>query len=97
MIDNSQSPRAAAGEKGPDPMNMSFRKRATAPRMAPDQARRQGRVSRVAFETLGRSDAVIAFLNTHDDALGGRPIDLAVASEEGLLRVEHALAARPAA
>jgi uncharacterized protein (DUF2384 family) len=78
-------------------MNMQFRKRATAPRLAPDQAARQGRVSRLAFEALRRPDAVIAFLNTHDDALGGRPIDLAVASEDGLLRVESAIAGlRPA-
>lgn len=78
-------------------MNMQFRKRGTAPRLAPDQVARQGRVSRLAFEALRRPDAVIAFLNTHDDALGGRPIDLAVASEDGLLRVERALAGlRPA-
>jgi uncharacterized protein (DUF2384 family) len=78
-------------------MNMAFRKRVSAPRLAPDQAARQGRVSRLAFETLRRPDAVIAFLNTHDDALGGRPIDLAVASEDGLLSVERALAALPPA
>ena len=78
-------------------MNMAFRKRVSAPRLAPDQAARQGRVSRLAFEALRRPDAVIAFLNTHDDALGGRPIDLAVASEDGLLSVERALAGLPPA
>ena len=78
-------------------MNQAFRKRVTTPRLAPDQAARQGQVSRMAFEILRQPAAVIAFLNTHDAALGGRPIDLAVASQEGLLSVERALAALPAA
>ena len=78
-------------------MNQAFRKRVTTPRLAPDQAARQGQVSRMAFEILRQPAAVIAFLNTHDAALGGRPIDLAVASQEGLLSVERALAALPLA
>lgn len=78
-------------------MNRPFRKPAITPRLNPDQAKRQGLVSRLAFEALRQPAAVIAFLNTHDDALGGRPIDLAVASESGLLSVERALAALPPA
>jgi uncharacterized protein (DUF2384 family) len=78
-------------------VNQAFRKRVTTPRLAPDQAARQGQVSRMAFEILRQPAAVIAFLNTHDAALGGRPIDLAVASHEGLLSVERALAALPLA
>ena len=39
---------------------------------------------------------MVAFLNTHDEALGGRPLDLAVASAEGLVAVEQAMAARAA-
>jgi uncharacterized protein (DUF2384 family) len=78
-------------------MNRPFQKRATTPRLDTDQAARQGRVSRLAFEALRQPAAVIAFLNTHDDGLGGRPIDLAIASPEGLLRVERALAALPGA
>jgi uncharacterized protein (DUF2384 family) len=78
-------------------MNRLFQKRATTPRLAPDQAERQGRVSRLAFERLRQPAAVIAFLNTHDDNLGGRPIDLAIASPDGLLSVERALATLPAA
>jgi len=74
-------------------MNQAFHKRAITPRLDPDQAARQGRVSRLAFETLRQPAAVIAFLNTHDEALGGRPIDLAVASQDGLLSVERILAA----
>jgi hypothetical protein len=74
-------------------MNKPFRNRLKSPRLAPDAAARQGRASRIAFETLRQPEAVIAFLNTHDEGLGGRPLDLAVASVEGLQKVEQALAA----
>jgi hypothetical protein len=78
-------------------VNGAFRKPLTTPRLAPDQLARQGQVSRIAFEALHQPAAVIAFLNTHDEALGGRPIDLAIASPEGLLSVERALAVLPPA
>jgi len=77
-------------------VNRSFRKPST-PSLSPDQAARQGLVSRLAFDKLRQPAAVIAFLNTHDAALGGRPIDLAIASREGLLNVERALDALPPA
>ena len=38
-------------------------------------------------------EAVRAFLNCHHPALDARPIDLAVASDEGLAAVEGAIAA----
>lgn len=72
-------------------MKRPFAKRFDAPRLSADAAERQGRVSRLAFDTLGRPDAVIAFLNTHDERLGGRPLDLAVESVAGLAAVEAAL------
>jgi uncharacterized protein (DUF2384 family) len=72
-----------------------FYKRPAAPRLAPDQLERQGRISRLAFEVLRQPAAAITFLNTHDTVLGGRPIDLAIASPEGLLDVERALSALP--
>lgn len=78
-------------------MRKPFAKRFDAPRLSPEQAERQGRASRLAFDTLRQPAAVIAFLNTHDEALGGRPIDLAVASAQGLTAVEDALAALKAA
>jgi hypothetical protein len=73
-------------------MSTFFRKAASGPRLSADEAARQGRVSKLAFEKLGQPDA-IAFLNGHSDALGGRPIDLAVASAEGLAAVEAAIVA----
>lgn len=74
-------------------MNRPFRKRFDGPRLSPEEAERQGRVTRLAFEALRDSGKVVTFLNTDDSTLGGRPIDLAVASAEGLASVERAIAA----
>jgi uncharacterized protein (DUF2384 family) len=79
----------------PKPQTYRFRRRFEVPRLSPEAAERQGRAARVAWDRFRESAAVIAFLNTHDDALGGRPIDLAVASQVGLAAVERALEERP--
>ena len=71
-------------------MNKAFKSRFNAPRLSPEEAERQGRISRLAFAVLGREGA-IAFLNTHDESLGGRPIDLAVQSVDGAAAVKTAL------
>ncbi|AHE52364.1 hypothetical protein [Sphingomonas sanxanigenens] len=76
-------------------MNKPFKSRFNAPRLTPEEAERQGRISRLAFARLGR-DGAIAFLNTHDDTLGGRPIDLAVQGVESCATVEAALNAATA-
>lgn len=76
-------------------MSRPFARKFDSPRLSPEQAQRQGRASKLAIEMLAGPEA-IAFLNTHDDALGGRPLDLAVASAEGLTAVEDALKARKA-
>lgn len=75
------------------PRTSGFRKKFTENRLSPESAARQGKVARIAFEALGREGAT-AFLNGHDDALGGRPLDLAIASDAGLAAVEQAIAAR---
>lgn len=62
------------------------------PKLAPDAASRQGQVTKLALEALGGRDEAIAYLNTACVKLGGRPLDLAIESAEGLGRVEHALA-----
>ncbi len=80
----------AAAER---PARKPFVRRAAMARMPADAAARQGRVAKLAWDALGERDAVLAFLNTHDDALGGRPIDLAIADEAGLASVEVAIAA----
>ncbi|WP_218036724.1 hypothetical protein [Sphingobium sp. EM0848] len=63
------------------------------PRLSPEQAARQGRISQLAIARLGAQDA-IAFLNGNDEKLGGRPLDLAIESFEGLRTVEQRLEER---
>lgn len=72
-----------------------FKPRRTQKRIDPAAAERQGRITMFAWNRLG-SEAAIAFLNGEDPALGGRPLDLAVASEVGLEAVERAIEARVA-
>lgn len=75
-------------------MNKRFRKAAA--RFPKEQGERQGRAARLAWEAFSQPGAALAFLNDFDSELGGRPIDLATASAEGLLLVEGAIAARAA-
>lgn len=67
-------------------------RRSNSPKLAVDAASRQGQVTKLALEKLGGKDAAIAYLNLESDRLGGRPLDLATASAEGLKKVEHDLA-----
>lgn len=60
------------------------------PRLSPEQAARQGGISRQAIALLGGPDA-IAFLNGHDAELGGRPLDLAIKSAQGLEAAQQRL------
>lgn len=72
---------SGADEAAPERPKMTFR-RSNLPRMEAGSARRQGDVSSLAFEVLGRDEA-LAFLNAEHAVLGGRPIDLAVLSDQG--------------
>lgn len=60
-------------------------------RIDPDKARRQGEVASLAFLYLGGREGAIAFLNNHDVDLDGRPIDIAMASQEGCWSVRNAI------
>jgi uncharacterized protein (DUF2384 family) len=73
------------------PKRTHFR-RSDRPKLTPDAAGRQGRVTKLALETLGKDEA-IAYLNLASDKLGGRPLDLATASADGLAQVEQDIAA----
>jgi uncharacterized protein (DUF2384 family) len=68
---------------------MKFR-RSNADRLAPDSARRQGNITRLALTLLGRETAM-TFLNSENASLGARPLDLAIASESGCASVEAEL------
>ncbi len=67
-------------------------RRAASPKMDAGAAARQGRAVSLAIAAFGNGGDAIAFLNTHHDGLGARPIDLAVASADGLVSVEQAIA-----
>lgn len=67
-----------------------WRKRRPRVPMPHDQAVRQGDITRIAFQVLGR-DQAIAFLNTDNVLLGGRPIALAIESKAGRRHVEAEL------
>lgn len=75
-------------------MSRGFRKADSTPRLSPEPAARQGRISRSAIARLGAPGA-IAFLNRHDDGLGGRPLDRAIESMEGLQEAEALLGSLP--
>lgn len=60
-------------------------------RLTPDEAARQGTAARLAWSAFQDRDRVVAFLNGHDEALGGRPIDIAIASDAGLATVTDAI------
>ena len=78
------------------PQTRNFRRSGPIVRFTPDQSRRQNELIRGAWESLKTKEAVIAFLNTHNDALGGEPLTLAIASEEGLRFAERALGTQAA-
>ena len=67
------------------------RKRPPGPVLSHDQFSRQGRAVRAATAALADNGAVRAFLNSHHEGLRGRPLDLAIASDAGLLAVETAI------
>jgi len=72
------------------PRTRLFRKRFDMPKLSPEAQQRQGRVSTDAFLALGRDEA-LRFLNTPDAALGGRPLEVATDSAEGLTKVRQAI------
>jgi uncharacterized protein (DUF2384 family) len=78
---------SAAHDSEPASRGMMRFRKANVPRLPPDQAKRQGEITKLAFLLLGRETA-IAFLNTAHAGLGARPLDLATASDAGRDRVE---------
>jgi len=86
----SEEAAATAPRRG----SVRFR-RADTPRLGADDARRQGEITRLAFQRLGREGA-ITFLNSDNAELGTRPLDLATASASGFASVAAALGRLPA-
>jgi len=72
-------------------MTNPFRRRSSAVPLSGDAVARQGRILKLAIDALGASEAM-AFLNSADSQLGGRPLDLAIASEQGFQMIAQAIA-----
>ena len=70
----------------------TFRKYEPSVRFTPNQAQRQNNLIRSAWQSLGSKEAVIAFLNTTNDGIGGRPLTLALGSDDGLRSAQRLLA-----
>jgi hypothetical protein len=88
MSGESDTPAPAS----PSPGRPKFRgSRQAHLRLSPEEAQRQGEAARHAWSAFQDRDRVVAFLNGHDEQLGGRPIDLAIASDAGLAIVTDAI------
>ena len=75
------------GDAAPASPRAHWKRRQHANPLPRDHAARQGAITQLAFLVLGREPA-IAFLNTAHAGLGGRPLDLATASDAGRNSVE---------
>lgn len=73
------------------PIRRAFRSSYGAIPFARDSAERQSKAALLAWEVLGGREPATEFLNNHNEELGARPIDLAIANAEGLDAVKQAL------
>lgn len=77
-----------AHDRAAKPQTQRFRRTAVRVMITPEQRRRQASVMRAALDTMVSGDAIKAFLNDDHHELGGRPLDVAMASDAGLAAVE---------
>ena len=82
---------ASIDGKAPPKRTRTFRKYAPSFRFTPNQAQRQNDLIRSAWQSLGSKGAVIAFLNTTNEKIGGRPLTLALESDDGLRSAQRLL------
>jgi hypothetical protein len=78
-------------------MSMNFRKSVRRPAVSREVAGRQARLLKATQAALITADATRAFLNSEHAGLGGRPLDVALHSDAGLLAVERAIRAEASA
>jgi hypothetical protein len=82
---------ASIDGKAPPKRTRTFRKYAPSVRFTPNQTQRQNDLIRSAWQSLGSKGAVIAFLNTTNEKIGGRPLTLALESDDGLRSAQRLL------
>ena len=71
-----------------------FRRRRSFAPLPPQEARRQGAISTLAFQLLGGRDPALAFLNGECAELLGRPIAIATLGAAGYAIVEREIRSR---
>lgn len=71
-----------------------FRRRRSFAPLPPQEARRQGAISTLAFQLLGGRDPALTFLNGECAELLGRPIAIATLSDAGFAIVEREIRSR---
>ena len=91
MTDQTQTEAPAVNIRKPQ-----FRRFVAKVRLSPDQSRRQSMAVQVAWKAFGERDGAMAFLNDHDAELSGKPLEIAMESDEGLVAVEQLLGRRKA-
>jgi len=91
MTDRNAITRLVAGDSSDEPVRRRFRSSAGAKGITPDAFQRQARTALLAFQTFASRDTALVFLNSFHDDLGGRPIDVAGASDQGADIVAAAL------
>lgn len=74
------------------PRRKMFRRVYSTVKLQPDAADRQSRITMLAWKALG-PECAKTFLNSYNDHLQGRPLDVAVASVGGIAAVERELSA----
>ncbi len=72
-------------------MSMNFRKSVRRAPVSREVAARQARLLKATQAALVTADATRDFLNNDHAGLGGRPLDIALQSEAGLLAVEQVI------
>lgn len=82
-----------SGDLDERPATKRFRRSAAA-RAVPEVVARQAQITLLAFQAHDQREHALAFLNEPDAELGGRPIDIAGAGDDGLAAATARLAAR---
>lgn len=73
------------------PLRRAFDKRYREMRLSPERAKRQWLITHLALSLLGQKDRAMSFLNTHNETLAARPLDLAIENADGYAAVEAAI------
>jgi uncharacterized protein (DUF2384 family) len=72
------------------PKRRNFASRSQQPRLSVEEAARQGRIVTSALRHFPTASAAMTYLNNEQPDMG-RPLDVAIGSEAGLVSVETAL------